>query len=279
MPEMNDTHHQIPQPGTPQPAHGQPTYATNVHPGGQAPPHPQAPAPGYGTPPSQPGLTPSAPGGLTPPMPGHKPSSGRTGLIVGLIVGAMVLAAIAFFLFGGRVSIGGDDTPTPTSDVVPDQQTGDTPQTETPPPMDQTPTQPPPQTGGLVDLIPAEVDTEVGTYTTQEAVIDETAVSQGALEGYLVTYRAPTGGQVEMSAAAFSSPGVASQLQGEVVNVLVNDEGLERVEEVNTGDLNATLLVTPDNAVEAVVWSNGPVYAIVVGPTGAAVPLYNSLPF
>jgi hypothetical protein len=226
---------------------------------------PAPPPPAYGAPP------PAAPPPGTPPYGAPPyPAARRSGPLVAVVVIVVVVvaAAAALFFFLSSREDTTTETTTPVSPVAPPSPV--TPSVAPASPV--TPTEPTSDVTLDDLLLPG-----VGPFQLQGVSADPDSVATfGATDALVADYRRSDGVQIVHNLLGFAAQPDASVARRVFVQTLKGGFGYVEVDQFRRGSLNATLLVGPD---EVLVWTNGPLMAVVEGPFGLTVPFFQALPY
>lgn len=236
-----------PPPGAPPP--GQPPY------GGPPPQYPTTPA--YGTPP-----------------PGYPPRRGVSGGVIAAIVGGvglLVAGAVAFLLLRG-----GQETVPPPPPPPPPVETETPTPAPSPSPVETASPQdvPPPDTeqATLEDLLAPRV----GQFRLIRVDADPQAISQlGAVDALAALYSRADNVQMIHLLQAYGSSFDADRVRNALVDAL-RGQGYTTVGDLRERGVRATRLAGND---EIVVWSNGPIVAVLEGPFDVTTGFFLVLPY
>ncbi|HEX2030666.1 MAG TPA: hypothetical protein VHL78_04600 [Actinomycetota bacterium] len=229
----------------------------------------QQPPPGqppYGPPPQYP--TTPAYGAPPPPPPRRGVSGGVIAAILGG-VGLLVAGAVAFLLLrGGEETVPPPPPPpppvTPSPTVAPSPSPIETASPDAPPPDTQQAT--------LQDLLLPQV----GNFRLIRVDADPQAISElGAVDAIAALYTRADNTQMIHLLQAYPTNFDADRVRNAFVQALRN-QGYRTVGELRERGVRATRLVAND---EVVVWSNGPIVAILEGPFDTTVGFFLVLPY
>jgi len=225
------------------------------------------------------GGPPAPPPPPPPPSPWRKHRMAIIAGAGGLLVVLGLVFAIVTFASGRDDRDGDGGRETEIGDVRDEEQEQEQEQEdeqeEEPPPI----TKPPLEASSVRELI-AE---DVGRYYLVKAGKDPVLRQNGALEAYEMIYASSGGSEMYHALGAFESSGDADDQRELTVGNLrdsgykiVLDEPLEVGGEPNGGRLTA---LTNPEGLGASVWSNGPLFAMTVGPDISQGRFFRTLPY